>query len=377
MSAGPPIRYIASEIYRASRYGSKHPLSIPRVSTTTDLIRAMGWLDEASYIDGPVAQPEELIRFHDPAYIAALRAAEREQDLPPEQRVRFGIGRNGNPIYGEVFRRPATAAGSSMLAAELLSSDRARVIHSPAGGTHHGQRDRASGFCYLNDPVLGILRLLDRGLARVAYVDLDAHHGDGVEAAFSDEPRVLTISIHEAGRWPHSGALHDRAGGFARNLPVPPGFHDDELRLLIEGAVLPLLDAFGPDALVIQAGCDGLADDPLSRLALSNRALWDAVATLRSAAPRLLVLGGGGYNPWAVPRCWGGIWAVLNGFDIPARLPDAACAVLADLTWSRSQGRNPPEHWLTTMADPRAGGPIRPEIRAMIPVVLAGLEELS
>ena len=304
MSAGKPIRYIASEIYRASRYGSKHPLSIPRVSTTTDLIRAMGWLDDEVYIDGPVAAPEDLIRFHHPDYVAALRAAERDQDLPAEDRARFGIGRNGNPIYGEVFRRPATAAGSSMLAAELLASGAARIIHSPAGGTHHGRRDRASGFCYLNDPVLGILRLLDRGCARVAYVDLDAHHGDGVEAAFADEPRVLTISIHEAGRWPHSGALEDRAGGFARNLPVPPGFHDDELRLLVEGAVLPLLDAFGPDALVSQAGCDGLADDPLSRLSLSNRGLWDAVAALRPVAPRVLVLGGGGDNPWAVPRCW-------------------------------------------------------------------------
>lgn len=369
--------YIASDIYRASRYGTKHPLSIPRVSTTTDFIRALGWLEPASYRDGPMATPDELTRFHHPDYIAALQRAERDGDLPQEDKQRFQIGTGGNPIYGEVFRRPATSAGSSMLAAELLAAGTARIVHSPAGGTHHGRPDRASGFCYLNDPVLGILRLLDRGLGRIAYVDLDAHHGDGVEAAFADDPRVLTISLHEFGRWPYSGALQDRAGDFARNLPVPPGFHDDELMLLVEGAVLPLLDAFRPDALVLQCGCDGLADDPLSRLALSNRGIWAAVGLLKALAPRLLVLGGGGYNPWAVPRCWGGIWGLLNGFDIPEPLPDPARAVLEEITWNRSQGRNPPRHWFETMADDWSGGPIRAEIRAMLPVVLAGIEELA
>lgn len=369
--------YIASDIYRGSRYGSKHPLSIPRVSTTTDFVRALGWLPDESYREGSVATLEELARFHHPDYLAALQRAERDGDLPEAEKTRYQIGRNGNPIFGEVFRRPATSAKSSMLAADMLAAGEARIIHSPAGGTHHGRPDRASGFCYLNDPVLGILRLLDRGLGRIAYVDLDAHHGDGVEAAFADEPRVLTISIHEGGRWPHSGGLGDRAGGFARNLPVPPGFHDDELMLLVEGAVLPLIDAFDPDALVLQCGCDGLADDPMSRLALSNRGIWAAVSSLKGMAPRLLVLGGGGYNPWAVPRCWGGIWGLLNGFDIPGRLPDPARAVLEDIRWNRSQGRNPPRRWIEEMADSWLGGPIRPEIRAMVPAVLAGIEELA
>lgn len=370
----PRPLYIASEIYRRSRYGSKHPLSIPRVSSTTDLARALGWLPDAAYLEGRAATPEALARFHDPAYVAALARAERDQHLGEDERRRFGIGINGNPIYGEVFRRPATAAGSTLMAVERLV--RGGVVHNPAGGTHHGRPDRAAGFCYLNDPALGILAFLDGGLSRVAYVDLDAHHGDGVEDAFAHDPRVLTVSIHEAGRWPRSGALEDRAGGHARNLPVPAGFHDDELAFLIEAAVLPLLDAYAPQALVLQCGCDGLNDDPLSRLALSNRGLWRAVAALRPVAPRLLVLGGGGYNPWAVPRAWAGIWGLLNGLDPPERLPEAAEAVLRDLTWNRSQGRNPPERWFTTLADPWAGGPVRAQIRHGARAVLEGLEDL-
>lgn len=370
----PRPLYIASEIYRHSRYGSKHPLSIPRVSSTTDLARALGWLPARACLEGRAATPQALTRFHDPAYVEALMRAERDQDLAAAERRRFGIGMNGNPIYAEVFRRPATAAGSTLMGVARLKEG--GIVHNPAGGTHHGRPDRAAGFCYLNDPALGILAFLDAGAARVAYVDLDAHHGDGVEDAFARDPRVLTVSIHEAGRWPRSGAKPRRPGSQARNLPVPAGFHDDELAFLIDTAVLPLLEAFAPQALVLQCGCDGLADDPLSKLALSNRGLWRAVAALKPMASRLLVLGGGGYNPWAVPRAWAGIWGVLNGFDIPGRLPDGAEAVLRGLTWNRSQGRNPPERWFTTLADPWAGGPIRAEIRAVARAVLEGVEEL-
>ena len=213
--------FIGSEIYRISRYGTTHPLGIPRVSAVTDLCRALGWLDAVSFIDSPRASPRQLMRFHDPDYVAAVMAAERDQRIDEEASRRWNIGRNGNPIFGEVFRRPATSCGASILAAALLAEG--GIVHAPAGGTHHGLKDRASGFCFFNDPVLGILTMLDAGLSRVAYVDLDAHHGDGVELAFTGEPRVCTISIHEAGRWPYTGKLEDRAGGSARNLPVPSG----------------------------------------------------------------------------------------------------------------------------------------------------------
>ncbi|NIA67143.1 acetoin utilization protein AcuC [Pelagibius litoralis] len=367
VNAVSPPRFIGSEIYRRSTYGGRHPLAIPRVSTCMDLCRALGWLPEAAYIDSPRATPAQLTRFHDPAYVAAVQKAEREQQLSVAEQERFNLGRNGNPIYPEVFRRPATACGASILAGELLAEP--GIVHSPAGGTHHGRAGRASGFCYFNDPVLGILTLLDQGIARVAYLDVDAHHGDGVQDAFHDDPRVLTLSIHEDMRWPmapgSTGGADDRAGGLARNFPVPAGFNDSELAFLMEAAVLPLVENFAPQALVLQCGADGLEEDPLSKLSLSNRALWRVVAQVRDLAPRLLVLGGGGYNPWSVGRAWAGVWATLNGFEIPGRLPDGAEAVLRALEWRHSRGRNPPEAWFTTLADPPRDGPLREEVRTL------------
>jgi acetoin utilization protein AcuC len=329
----------------------------------------MNWLDEQHYRDSPVATPEQLARFHDQDYIAALIAAERTQRIDDAASRRWNIGRNGNPIFGEIFRRPATACGASLLAAELLRDG--GIVHSPAGGTHHGRRDHASGFCFFNDPVLAILAFLDQGLERVAYVDLDAHHGDGVELAFAGEERVLTISIHEDGRWPRSGALADRAGGSARNLPVAPGFNDSECAFLVDAVIHPLLARFDPQALVLQCGADALADDPMSELALSNRAYFSAVARLRDVAPRLLVLGGGGYNPWAVARCWAGIWATLNGVTVPERALPQAELVLRGLHWNRRRSEPRPEHWFTTIADTPRGGEIRDAIRRIGDVVLA------
>jgi acetoin utilization protein AcuC len=356
-----PPRLIAGEIFRRSSYGGRHPLAIPRVSAALDLIRAMGWLDERSYIDSPIATPQQLARFHDPAYIAALQQVERTGRVSREDQQRFNIGINGNPVFPEIFSRPATACGGSLMAADLLLQGEGIVFNLP-GGTHHGRPDRASGFCYFNDPVLAMLRLLEGGVRRICYIDLDAHHCDGVQDAFAGDPRVLTISIHEEGRWPRTGALEDRAGGSARNFPVPSDFNDSELAWLVEQAVLPLARGFAPDVVVLQCGADALADDPMSRLALSNRALWSAVGAIKNIPSRLLALGGGGYNPWSVARCWAGVWATLAGFDPLTPPANAGLEVLRSLSWSRSQGRNPPERWLTTIADPPRPGPVREEI---------------
>lgn len=366
--------FIGSEIYRTSSYGERHPLAIPRVSVVTDLCRALGWLPEEAFVASPQASPEELARYHDSSYVQAVLRLEETQKADAEARERFNLGIAGNPVFPEVFRRPATAAGGSLLAGRLLA--KGGVVHSPAGGTHHALKDRASGFCYFNDPVLGILSLLDNGAGRVFYLDIDAHHGDGVQLAFAGEPRVFTCSLHEADRWPMRrgeafGGLEDRGGGQARNLPVPPGFNDSELAFLLEAAVLPLIERFEPEAIVLQGGCDGLADDPLSKLELSNLALWRVVAAVRGMAPRLLLLGGGGYNPWAVARCWSGYWAILNGFEIPDRLPPEGEAVLRRLQWRHSRGRRPPGHWFTSLADPPRPGAIRGELRDLARKVLA------
>jgi acetoin utilization protein AcuC len=364
--------FLGSEIYRHSSYGPKHPLSIPRVSATMDLARAMGWLSDADYRDSIPADMAQLARFHDRDYIDAVQAAERDGRIAPDPAQRFNLGKLENPVFPEMFRRPAMSAGAAIQAAALLADGGpGGLVFSPASGTHHARAGRASGFCYFNAPVLGILELLERGLQRVLYVDLDAHHGDGVQDAFHDDDRVLTISIHDETRWPRTGKVTDRAGGMARNLPVPPGFNDTELRFLLDEVVLPLGRDFCPEALVVQCGADGLADDPLSGLCLSNRALWDAVAALVPLAPRILIVGGGGYNPWSVSRCWAGLWAQLRGHDPLQPITAEAEAVLRALSWNHRHGRQPPTHWFSTIADTRNDGRIRPELFLLARAALA------
>ena len=355
--------YIGSEIYRHSSYGPGHPMAIPRVSTCTDLVRAMGWMDPRRYLTSPMATRAELERFHDPGYLEALWRAERDQAVTDAERARYRIGAAGNPVYPEIWRRPATGAGGLLAAARLTREG--GVVHCPGSGTHHGRRDRASGFCYLNDCALGLLAWLDQGLTRVVYLDIDAHHGDGVQDAFADDPRVLTISVHEAGRWPHTGAADDRAGGAAINLPVPPGFNDSEMAHLLDHAILPAIVAARPQAIMLQAGADALEEDPLAKLSLSNNAHFAVVEAVRRLAPRLVVTGGGGYNPWTVGRCWAGIWATLDGHEIPERTTPAAEAVLRALRWDRAAGRNPPEHWFTTLRDTPRPGRVRGEVRRL------------
>jgi acetoin utilization protein AcuC len=362
--------FIGSEIYRGSSYGLAHPLRVPRVSTVMDMARALDWLPPDRFRFSPRAKPAALAAWHDPAYIAALQLAERSGSVSDEVLRSYGLGTLSNPVFADMYRRPATGAGGVMLAAELLAT-RPGLIYVPGGGTHHGMPARANGFCYLNDPVLGILTLRRAGVPRIAYVDIDAHHPDGVEHAFAADPDVLMISVHEQARWPFTGQLGDKGCGNCFNLPVPAGFNDTEMRAVLQRLILPRLAAFAPDAVVLQCGADALLEDPLSRLALSNNAHWAVVAALRDMAPRYLVLGGGGYNPWSVGRCWAGVWATLAGHAIPEVLPDAAQAVLRALSWGGGARAAAPEAVLTTLCDPPREGSIRAEVADRIAVLAA------
>lgn len=354
--------FIGSSIYRGSRYGRLHPLSIERVPAVIDLARALGCLPPELCRTSPRARAAALIGFHTPEYVTALQRAETEGAVDAVTRDRHGLGTPSNPVFPEMFRRPATAVGGGLLAAELVA--RGGVVRNPGGGTHHGMPDRAAGFCYLNEPVLTIQRLLAMGVDRVAYVDIDAHHGDGVEAAFVGSDRVRLFSVHEAGRWPFTGLLGDTAGGAAFNLPVPRGFNDTEFAMVLHEAILPAVEAFRPGAIYLRCGADALAEDPLSRLALSNESHVAALRALRPLAPRLIVGGGGGYNPWSVARCWTRIWAEIAGQPVPDRLPPAARDVLARQRWSRS-GRPGPD-LLDTLRDAPRPGPISAAVRGAV-----------
>ena len=360
MSRAPAV-FIGHEVYRRAAYGTLHPLAIPRVEIVEDLCAALGWLADGAFERSGRAAARELAAFHDPAYIAALHAADLEGRVDAAVRERYGIGTMENPLFPGVFERAATSVGGSMLAAHRALGG--RVAYHPAGGTHHGRPARASGFCFFNDPAFALLTLLDAGLGRVAYVDLDAHHCDAIQDAFGTDGRVRIASIHEAGRWPHTGALHDDCGGHALNLPVPRGFHDAELALLMRDTVLPFVEAFRPQAIVVTCGADALAGDPLARMALTNTALWDAVESVVDLTRVAVVLGGGGYNPWTLARYWTGLWARLSGRTIPDRLPPRAREILTPLSCPLVDDEDVRPEWLDTLADaPGPPLPVREEV---------------
>lgn len=350
--------FVSHAVYRRFGYGANHPLGIARVGPVEDLCRALGWLPAEAWRESPRATKEELAWFHAPEYIEALEAASEGRAAPDR---RFNLATMENPVFPGVFERAATSVGGSILAARLALEG--RVAFHPAGGTHHGRPDRASGFCYFNDPVFSILSFLRSGLRKVLYVDLDAHHGDAVQDAFAADARVHTVSIHEAGRWPHTGAADDAGGGRSLNLPVPRGFNDSELDFLMERAVLPLARRLRPEAVVLTCGADALAGDPLSAMVLSNAALWSAIERLAGEAPAAVVLGGGGYNPWTLARYWAGLWGFLNQKAIPASLPLEAQAILDKLSCDLVDDEDRQPEWLTTLADRRNDGAVRREIR--------------
>jgi acetoin utilization protein AcuC len=357
-----PALFVGSPMApRPALTGRNHPLAISRVSAVQALARVLGWLDEDCFRQSPEATVEALAGFHTRPYLAALRHADATQHVDASIRDRYCIGNFENPVFPGVFRQAALAVGGSIEAADLALEG--FLPFHPAGGTHHGRSDRASGFCYFNDPVFAIRRLLERGVERVAYVDIDAHHGDGVEDAFAGDVRVRPVSIHEAGRWPHSGARAGRTPGGAYNLPVPQGLNDSEFEFLLTEAVLPRVDEFAPGAIVVTCGADGLAGDPLARMELSNLALWTAVDRIRALGPATVVLGGGGYNPWTVARCWTGLWGRLSGRTLPELLPPDAQALLAGLACDLVDEDEILPEWTSTLSDAPREGMIRSEVR--------------
>lgn len=354
--------FFGGEIYRRTGFGNNHPLAIPRVGLVLEICETLGWLDE-NYSESPRASVTELSRYHAPEYIEAVRLATESGAIGTEDRERYNLGNRENPIFDGLFERATSSCGGSIAAAKHALSG--GIGFNPAGGTHHGMPNKAHGFCYFNDPVMAILTLLEGGAAPVLYVDLDAHHGDGVEHAFKDEPQVATISIHEANRWPNTGVDHGPVGSNVYNFAVPRGFNDAELAFLIDNAVMRIVDTLQPKAVVITCGADGLDGDPLSSMSLSNVGLWNAVTKLTDAVPMAVVLGGGGYNPWTVARCWSGLWGVLNGFQMPVQLPAQIekrfrvldCDLIDEEDWE--------ENWFHTLVDKADLGQVRAEITAM------------
>lgn len=330
---------ISSDIYRNTHYGGKHPLNIPRVGATLDLIKAMSWYDEAKFITAPIAKPGLLKKFHSNDYVNVLIEADEKQEIDKNQSNKYNLGTPSNPIFKGMYKRPATSVGGSVVAAEFA------FLHGRAfnlgGGLHHGLANKANGFCYLNDLVFAIKRFRELGIRRIAYVDLDAHFCDGVASAFSEDPDVMLVSAHEANRWPFQGKLEENFPDKNLYAPISKGSTDIDLEALFEYIFYPAIENFKPEALIVQGGADMLKDDPLSRLEMTNNCLWKVLSKLALLAPKLLLTSGGGYNPWSVSRLWTGFWAILNDIELPSLYTDEGRRLIENLRWFRKDKVNP------------------------------------
>ena len=323
---------VHSEDWRRFDYGPQHPLRMERLGLTWDLMEAYGLtsLPNAT-VHRPDAAPEaEVARYHHAEYIEMLKAC--NEGIHPRAAPFFGLGPGDNPVFPGVWDCARLVAGGSLLAAELIGKGEVDRAFHFAGGLHHAVDQRASGFCYVNDAVLAIMRLRQRGL-RVAYVDIDAHHGDGVQQAFYRDPNVMTISTHERGErlFPGTGFVNEigeGAGvGYSVNLPLE-AYTDSAVYLpAFEEVVPPLIDAFKPDVIVAQLGVDAHRTDPLTHLALDIQGFAGAVKRIAQLAPQLLALGGGGYDLQNVARGWTAAWAVINDVTLPNELPASYASV--------------------------------------------------
>jgi acetoin utilization protein AcuC len=314
-------------------FGPDHPLQPIRVELTVDLIRACR-LDRGPGVLTLPRDPydvDDLLRLHAEPYVEAVMRLSAHPD--PRGDMRFGLGPGDTPVFGGMHEASMEVCGASVAAARAVWEGTVAHAFNPAGGLHHAMPDRAAGFCVYDDPAACIRWLLDHGADRVAYVDVDTHHGDGVQTFFYDDPRVLTISLHESGRtlFPGTGFADEIGSGDARgsslNVALPMATTGEVYLEALEAVVPDALDAFEPDVLVTQLGCDTHMTDPLAHLALTTDDYHDLAVRLHdlahtAAGGRWVALGGGGYQiATVVPRAWTIYFAELTGQDVPFELP--------------------------------------------------------
>ena len=327
-----PTTVVWAPAMTAYNFGHSHPMAPERMELTAKLAGSLGLLDlDHVTVAAPhVAADAELCTVHSPEFVAAVRQVSENPDTPDLAR---GLGTEDDPAFAGMHEASARLAGGSLLAAAaVLDGSAVRAVNF-GGGMHHASRDRASGFCIYNDAALAVQRLLDGGVRRVAYVDIDAHHGDGTQSIFWNDPRVLTISLHESGLtlFPGTGFANEIGGpnaqGSAVNVALPAGTADAGWLRAFHAVVPQLIGAFEPEVIVSQHGCDSHRLDPLTHLNISVDGQREAATAIGNLAARYcdnrwISTGGGGYNVVSVvPRSWSHLIAIAAGRPVPLRTP--------------------------------------------------------
>ncbi len=317
----PRLAFIYPPEIERLKYPDDCPFKTHRVTLVRQKLRSFGCLGGARCreVAAPPATREELTAFHAADYLDELeRAAGGELT---ERGLRYGLGTPDTPVFPDLYEYGRRAAGAGLRAAEVILAGEAEVVFDLVGGFHHAHAARASGFCYVNDVVLACRRLAAAG-RRVFCLDLDAHHGDGTQAAFYERNDVFTVSLHESGKtlFPWGGFEHEvgegAGAGCNANLSLPAGIYDAAFLRALDEFAFPLLDAWSPDVVVVELGMDTLAGDPLTHLALTNNVYPDLAERLLARERPLLILGGGGYHVDNTVRAWTLMWRALAGEEV-------------------------------------------------------------
>jgi acetoin utilization protein AcuC len=292
------------------------------------------------------ADEENLTLFHSREYLNILKNA--NDGYLAGDAYSYGLGPGDNPIFPGLYDWSLWVTGATLQAVDFVANGEGELAFNIAGGLHHAMGSRASGFCYVNDSVIGILKLLNRG-RRVAYIDIDAHHADGVQKAFYQTDQVLTISLHENGYtlFPGTGFEYEigegKGEGYSVNIPFLPNTDDETYLWAFEEIVPPLIQAFQPDVVVTQLGVDTFYNDPLTNLHLSIFGFEKVVRRIKDLAPRWVALGGGGYDVSNVTRAWTLAWAVMNGIELSDKLPESYLEKAAKVGVHEKELRGRPE----------------------------------
>ncbi|MCX6026679.1 MAG: acetoin utilization protein AcuC [Chloroflexi bacterium] len=362
VAAGRQTVLMCSPGYWAHEHGGGHPLRAERLRRTYELLQAYKALrPRTTRLVAPrPAAEEELALFHTQPYIDAVRRL--SEGDPYVAAHRFGFGPGDNPVFEGMYLSERLKVGGSLQGAHMLMRGEAETVFNFGGGLHHARPAETSGFCIFNDAVIAITWLVAQG-ARVAYVDIDVHHGDGVQWAFYDSDRVLTISLHQDGRtlFPGTGSLHeegrDRGTGYAVNVPLPPGTDDSAYLDAFEQVAPPLVARFAPDVLVTQLGVDSHYRDPLAELKLTTLGQVKVVERMSTLCTRWLALGGGGYDLEVVPRAWTLFFGVMTGQEFPDPLPGS---------YRRKYGGETLRDRLPPPAPEHVMGPVRRQVEQVV-----------
>ena len=341
------ISLIYSSQFSDYSYGECHPFKVDRYRLTYELMQSYNLTAAArvKLVECPVVEESLLLDFHRHDYLQTLKKFSADDDV--HANFFYGLGDVENPVFKGLYDWARLMCGGSVEAVRQVAEEGCRAAFSMAGGWHHAHSARASGFSYLNDAVIAIHQLLKQG-KRVVYVDIDAHHGDGVQEAFYATDQVMTISIHENGKdfYPYSGFV-DEVGcgdGYGYSINVPLVAHSDDLifEQACQRVILPLIDAFAPDILVTQMGADPLRTDPLTRLECTTGFMEYAARLFMDTGIPWVALGGGGYDRLNVARAWTLLWADMLDINVDDELPEQFYPTLVELEENCRQLRDKP-----------------------------------